>query len=329
MSCLFISKETVSGTARSCAFDLKDYIHIYERASATAAHSCCLPKINNREHVSMMLEPGQPRAENWERPRLAAAATEQLLLGSRRLRVAFLQTSQRFAGRDTLLLRAGMSEPAAILIRSGFAHYTCTMSDGRRAILHVLLSGDFAGLHNIVLARAMEDLYAANRVGYHVLGAAVLRELLADPCVSMFVLAQIAEARWRGDRLTASIGRLDAHARICVLLLDIHDRLRHRGLINRPTFNLPLTQEQIADHLGLTLVHVNRTLRRLREERIVLVDRQVVIIQDTARMRELAQGLPQPAELPETPLGPERALEYSPPPPERPSERVVTAEFGN
>ena len=59
-----------------------------------------------------------------------------------------------------------------------------------------------------------------------------------------------------------------------------------------------LSQEQIGDHLGLTLVHVNRTLRRLREERIALVDRQVVIIQDIDRMRQLARGLPEPAELP-------------------------------
>jgi CRP-like cAMP-binding protein len=136
---------------------------------------------------------------------------------------------------------------------------------------------------------------------------AALRELIADSSVAMFILAQLAEQHWRSDRLAASIGRLDAHARLCVLLLDIHDRLRHRGLINRPTFNLPLTQEQIADHLGLTLVHVNRTLRRLREEKIVLVDRQVVIIQDIERLRELAQGLPQAAELPEVPVTPERA----------------------
>jgi CRP-like cAMP-binding protein len=139
----------------------------------------------------------------------------------------------------------------------------------------------------------MEDIYAANRVGYHLLGAAALRDLLAEHSVAMFVLAQIAEQRWRSDRLAASIGRLDAYARLCVLLLDIYERLRHRELINRPTFNLPLTQEQLADHLGLTLVHVNRTLRRLREEKIVLVDRQVVIIQDMERMRALAQSLPE------------------------------------
>ena len=45
-------------------------------------------------------------------------------------------------------------------------------------------------------------------------------------------------------------------------------------------------------------MHVNRTLRRLREEKIVLVERQVVIIQDMERLRELAQGLPEAAEMP-------------------------------
>jgi len=232
-----------------------------------------------------------------ERPRFAATATEDLLLGARRVRAAFLQTVQRFAGRNSMLLRGGEPEPAAILIRSGVAYQSCTMPDGRRAILRILLTGDYAGLHNTVLARGMEDIHAANRVGYHMLDAAALRELFADPCVSTFMLAQIAEARWRADRLAASIGRLDAYGRLCVLLLDIYDRLRHGGLINRSTFNLPLTQEQIADHLGLTLVHINRTLRRLREEKIVLVDRQVVIIQDIERLRQMAQGLPEAAEM--------------------------------
>ena len=265
----------------------------------------------------MIEDQGQLPVSGLTRPRFAPGATENLLLGSRRLRAAFMLTPIRFAGRDTLLLRAEGSEPSAILIRSGFAYRSCALSDGRRAILRVLLSGDFAGLHNIVLARTMDDVVAANRVGYHALGAAAVRELLTDPCIAVFLLAQIAEAHWRADRLAASIGRLDAYARICVLLLDIHDRLRHRGLINRPTFNLPLTQEQIADHLGLTLVHVNRTLRRLREEMIVLVDRQVVIIQDIDRLRDLAQGLPQAAEMPE----PEAVSEH-------PAERLWVSEFG-
>src|SRR5205085_10204261 len=81
------------------------------------------------------------------------------------------------------------------------------------------------------------------------------------------------------------------------------------GLVNGMPCTLPLTPEQIADHLGLTLVHLNRTLRRLREERIMLVDRQVVIIMNLERLREFAQGLPQPAELPDPVVSNERMLE--------------------
>ena len=259
-----------------------------------------------RDSLSMM--DVTPPVQAPERPRFAAAATEDLLLGGRRLRHAFMQTPLRHAGRDTPLIGAGRTQPTAIMLRSGFAFRSCLMPDGRRAILGILLSGDIGGLHNVVLARSFEDIHAASRVGYNTLAAGALYELLDDRCVMLQVMARLAEERWRADRLAASIGRLDAYARLCVLLLDIHDRLRHRGLISRASFNLPLTQEQIADHLGLTLVHVNRTLRRLREERIVLVDRQVVIIQDLDRLRELAQGLPEAADMPEAPALPELEL---------------------
>ncbi len=102
-------------------------------------------------------------------------------------------------------------------------------------------------------------------------------------------------------RLAASIGSLEADARICLLLLDIYDRLRQRELIDSPTYNLPLTQEEIGAYVGLSIVHVNRTLRRLREERVVDVRRQVVMIQDVERMRELAQGVVRSPRLPEHP----------------------------
>jgi CRP/FNR family transcriptional regulator, anaerobic regulatory protein len=257
----------------------------------------------------MMEKFSLPRLETPERPRYAAPVTEELLTGSRRLRQAFLETPLRFAGRDMPLTRAGENEPSVILIRSGFAFRCCELADGRRAILHILTPGDIAGLDRTVLARPIEEITAASRVGYHTLRAAQVRERMADRCVTLQILALVAEARWRSDRLAAMIGRLDAQARICVMLLDLYERLRRRELISRTTYNLPLTQEQIADHLGLTLVHVNRTLRRLREERIVLVDRQVVIIMDLGRLREFAQGLPQPAELPEPIVRAERMPE--------------------
>lgn len=234
-----------------------------------------------------------------ERSRFAPVATEELLTGGRLLYRAFLQEPLHYAAREATVIRIGEREPPVILLRSGFAYRSCVLADGRRAILDVLVPGDIAGLDHIVLATPIAEITAANRVGYHAIEPAQLRTLMADRCVAISVLGLAAEARWRGDQLSAMIGRLDAQARIAALILSIHDRLRRRGLTTGTSFNLPLTQEQMADHLGLTLVHVNRTLRRLREERLVLVDRQVVIIMDLDGLRELVRGLPQPAEMPE------------------------------
>ena len=246
---------------------------------------------SDRRLVSAVRDPDAPAG--------AAVPREDLAAGSRILRRAFQETPIRYAAREATLIRIGEREPPVILLCSGFAYRSCLLADGRRAILDVLVPGDIVGLDHIVLARPSSEFTAANRVGCNQLDPGRLRALMEDRSVALAVLALLAEARWRGDRLSAMIGRLDAQARIAALILSIHDRLRRRGLTTSTSFNLPLTQEQMADHLGLTLVHVNRTLRRLREERLVLVDQQVVIIMDLDGLRELVRGLPQPAEMPE------------------------------
>ena len=236
-----------------------------------------------------------------ERPQYAAAIAQEVRTAGRRLRDAFLQKPMRFAHRDEPIVRLTDPGPPVILLHSGLAFRCCVLGDGRRAILNIVLPGDFIGLDHLVLNGASEEIIrAANRVGYHALPPSELWALMMqDQAINRKVVTLLAEMRWRSDRLAASIGRLDARARVCVMVFDIYERLHRNGLNDRLTFNLPLTQEQIADHLGLTLVHVNRTLKRLRQEQILIVDRQVVIILDLDRLRECAEGLPPIAEIPD------------------------------
>jgi CRP/FNR family transcriptional regulator, anaerobic regulatory protein len=240
--------------------------------------------------------PATPQVVTSTRLRFAAAATESLLSGARELRRSFIEQPVRTLQRGERLTALAGHEPEAILLRSGFAFRACAMPDGRRAILDVLTVGDVAGLDHIV-AHPLDELIAASRVGFNALPVGELRRLMANEQVALQISALLVEARWRALRLAVAIGRLDAQARICLFLLDIYDRLFRNGLLARPTFNLPLTQENIADHLGLTVVHVNRTLKRLREARLVLVDRQVVIIQDLPRLRQMIEGVLQSPEL--------------------------------
>jgi CRP-like cAMP-binding protein len=225
-------------------------------------------------------------------PPYASHASEDLLTGGRLLRRAFAEAPYRTAERDAVIILADDPDPPILQIHRGIAFRSVNLPDGRRAIVDILLPTDFGGIDNAVLGRSNHDIVAGAPLGYRQLGGAALRELIANPQIAVRVLALMAEARWRIDRHLTAITRFDARCRIASFLLGIYDRLRRTDLISRPTFNLHLTQDQMADHLGMTMVHVSRTLRRLREERLVLVDRQVVIILDVPALRELASGLP-------------------------------------
>lgn len=226
-------------------------------------------------------------------PLYAGAVEEELLIGGRLLRQAFLETPLQSATRSAAIVDPDDPDPPMFLIHRGLAYCSCTLPDGRRSILDLLLPGDFGGIEHLVMDRPHQDVVAAPGVlGYRALSRSAVLDLMGNRAIALKIIALGAEARRRMDRHAATLSRFDARERMCAFLLDLHDRLRRRELIARPTFNLPLTQEQIADHLGLTMVHVNRILRQLREERIALIDRHVVMIMDIERLREIVYGLP-------------------------------------
>jgi len=75
-------------------------------------------------------------------------------------------------------------------------------------------------------------------------------------------------------------GRRSAYERVSHLLLELFVRLKSTGLTNNMSFDMPLTQELIGGALGLTTVHVNRTFRSLREDKLISIDGKCVTILD-------------------------------------------------
>jgi CRP-like cAMP-binding protein len=220
------------------------------------------------------------------------AVTEDLLSGHRLLRRAFLERPAQSVQRNGRIFASNGGKAPVILMQRGIAYQSGTLPDGCRAIIDLLLPGDFGGLDHIVAGASNQELIAAGTVGYRAMSPAALREMMVNPSVALRVLALMAETRWRINRAITAVLRFDAYERVTLFLLDMYDRLRRRDLITRPTFNLPLTQEQIADHLGMTMVHVNRTLRHLREEKLAVVAQQVVMITNLDRLRAVVAGMP-------------------------------------
>jgi CRP-like cAMP-binding protein len=89
--------------------------------------------------------------------------------------------------------------------------------------------------------------------------------------------------------LAEMLARGSAEERIAAFLVALHDRLKRRQLVAGLSFRLPMTQQDIGDHLGLTVVHVNRVLQRLAQQGILArEEKRVVLLRDLDRLVALA-----------------------------------------
>lgn len=175
-------------------------------------------------------------------------------------------------------------------IRAGWVCQFQNLASGRKAIIDIFLPGDVIGLDTALQVRPLHATLALTSVTASVLrGQNTLHDLMVCQHTALYITWLLAQRQQRADQLLTSISSLDARGRVATMLLDIYTRLRRRRLITGSTYNLPLTQVQIGSYLGLTVVHINRVLRSLREEQIAQVEKHCVSILDLGRLRALAQ----------------------------------------
>src|SRR3954447_16208430 len=188
-----------------------------------------------------------------------------------------------------VLIRTGEESRAVYLLESGWVARTRLIEDGRRQIIFVFLPGDLMGIKSMLLERQPDTIECLTDVQVRSLDHKRLLELVAqDHSASLRTMFQLAEDERRLQNGVAALGKGNAEERIATLLLDLRGRLIQAGLANGGGFRMPMTQQEIADHLGLTLVHVNRVLRRLREAGIVTVQQGFVTVGSIERLSQIA-----------------------------------------
>jgi CRP-like cAMP-binding protein len=133
------------------------------------------------------------------------------------------------------------------------------------------------------------SIVALTSVSYERIGASQLVDLLQHTEVALSLWDACSREQARVDALTVMLARGYAEERLSAFLLGLNDRLERQNLASGGAFHLPLKQVEIGDHLGLTVVHVNRVLRRLREHGFVSLQRGNASI-DIRRLRQLAEG---------------------------------------
>lgn len=170
------------------------------------------------------------------------------------------------AGR---VLKFAAGEPTAKWVIGGWACEMRLLPDGRRQIYSLVLPGDVVRSRhaNVGVHCSLVALTPVDCVDVGQLLSRVDKVDLEE--VAGAINQALYEMQERRYEAVVRLGRRSAVQRVADLLLELHDRLDEIGLVTSDGFSLPLTQEHFADALGLSIVHVNRSLSTLRRNGLV------------------------------------------------------------
>lgn len=178
-------------------------------------------------------------------------------------------------------VRLGETVQHACLVSEGLVGRFGQTAEGKRQFVSVHVPGELIDLPSVMMPQSTTALNALTASTIYKIPHADLRDL-------GFHYPAIAAAFWRDcvvdARIVAqwlvNVGRRDARSRVAHFLCELAARYRMMDQSDGRTFRLPMTQEQIGDALGLTSVHVDRTLMALRADGLVTFERGEVQILD-------------------------------------------------
>ena len=185
--------------------------------------------------------------------------------------VATLKSGEQRVEAGASILVEGESSPNLFTVLSGWAFRYKTLSDGRRQILNFALPGDFLGLQTAVFKEMDHSVEALTPMVLCVFPRPKMWSIFEGHAGLAFDLTWIAAREERAlDEQLLSVGRRSAMERVAYVLVHISNRARNLDLGTRQGIPLPFTQQHLADALGLSLVHTNKTIRRLSARGLML-----------------------------------------------------------
>ena len=188
-----------------------------------------------------------------------------------------------------MIHREGETPAEVFSLFDGWAFRFKLLADGRRQILSFLLPGDFLSLHALQASPLHFSVQALTTVRLCAFDTRTMCDFLRDrPHLAWSIGAIWARKSARLDCRIIDLGRRDALERMARFLLEIGERLKRRGLATDEIVPFPLRQEHIADALGLSTVHVSRTIAMLRGQGLVTLGHGSLMIHDYNRLSEIA-----------------------------------------
>ncbi|TDK29916.1 Crp/Fnr family transcriptional regulator [Rhizobium deserti] len=198
-----------------------------------------------------------------------------------------ISSRTREVDADIDLISEGDNPENVLLILAGFAMRYKVTSDGRRHIFAYLIPGDFCDLHVALLKKMDHSIATLSpcRVAYLSPGTILeLTERRPSLARALWMCSLVDEATLR--EWLVNLGQRSAPHRISHLFCELHERMKAVGLTDDGSFELPLTQAELSDTMGLSIVHANRSLKELREAGLVSLKNERIVIPNVRRLAE-------------------------------------------
>ncbi|WP_171070351.1 Crp/Fnr family transcriptional regulator [Methylobacterium terricola] len=215
--------------------------------------------------------------------RRGEAAIDRVMVGSGRLYPA---------GR--LLVEPDSPNTQIFRLRKGWVGRLRTLEDGRSQFILIFLPGDLFAVKSLFVTHSPDAIQALSEVLVEQVDHRTLREAYErDADLATRCMWQVIEEERRLHNWVVGLGRGSADERLALLLIDFRGRLILSGTLppGALAYDLPMTQEQIGDHLGISNVHVNRVLRAFREDGLVTMRGRRVTIGDLDALVRIAAPL--------------------------------------
>ena len=188
------------------------------------------------------------------------------------------------------IIAAGQDQAELYTLYAGWAIRCKTLPDGRRQILNILLPGDLIGLQGAMFEAAAYSVEAITEVQLCLLPRRKVWSLFENMPELAF------DVTWLGSREESivdenltSTGQRTAAERIAALIIQLYKRLNVLGMVVNGAMPFPLTQQHIADTLGLSLVHTNKSLAKLRKLGMFSQTNSTLLLSNPKALESLAQ----------------------------------------
>jgi CRP-like cAMP-binding protein len=212
-------------------------------------------------------------------------------------RIGLIQLGSKETRREVEERKAGelvidRRQPGkTLVVRKGWVGRFVLFADGRRQITDVVLPGDFIGCNEMVASGEALPAVALSDAEVCVFDRDKLIASISSSAPRLLELMKVCGSQAiRLRYLLATMGRQSGVSRVAAFLLGLYNRLKDIGRASEAQMPYHLRQQDLADILGMTQVHVSRTMRTLRDAGVVKIERKIAFILNLTKLERLAKA---------------------------------------